>query len=179
MLHAYFSGCQGRHADIHSTLAGERFEQARSELGWESFGAWGYKNLELGSEKYQPVRGTNWFRGALMPATWDARRLWALIHVAGGDIPGQAVTKLQPTTALLVGRRLVCNIKVHNQTRSRAMGSLTAELLDATHCARTACTPQNSQPLPGFSLADSVPLNSDTYDGVLRWRIGGERLQAD
>ena len=57
-LHAYFSGCQGRHADIYSTLAGERFEQARSELGWESFGAWGYKNLQLGSEKYQPIRGT-------------------------------------------------------------------------------------------------------------------------
>jgi hypothetical protein len=28
-LHAYFSGCQGRHADIHSTLAGERFEEVQ------------------------------------------------------------------------------------------------------------------------------------------------------
>ena len=83
--------------------------------------------------------GTNWFRGALMRATWDSQRLWALVPVAGGDIPGQAVTKLQPSS-LLGGRRLVCNIKVHNQTRSREMGSLTAELLDATHCVKTACT---------------------------------------
>jgi hypothetical protein len=38
---------------------------------------------ELGMEKYSPVPGTNWFRGALMRATWDSRRLWALIPAAG------------------------------------------------------------------------------------------------
>ena len=81
-LHAYFSGTQGRHADIHSTLAGERFDEAREKLGWVSNGAWGYKNLGLGMEKMQPIRGTNWFRGALMRATWDSRRLWALVPVA-------------------------------------------------------------------------------------------------
>ena len=39
-------------------------------------------------------------------------------------------------------------------------------------------TPQNSQPVPGFSLAESVPLSVDTYDGVMRWTGGGERLPA-
>jgi hypothetical protein len=39
----YFSGCQGRHADIHSTLPGERFHAMKEE--WTSYGAWGYKNL--------------------------------------------------------------------------------------------------------------------------------------
>lgn len=47
-LHAYFSGCQGRHADIHSTLPGERFAEMREE--WVSYGAWGYTNVELGSK---------------------------------------------------------------------------------------------------------------------------------
>jgi|EP01047_Picozoa_sp_COSAG01_P052381 hypothetical protein len=147
--------------------------QARSALGWESYGAWGYKNLEIGSEKYQPIRGTNWFRGALMRATWDSRRLWALIPVAGGDIPGQAVTKLQP--AGVEGRRLVVNIRVHAQTRSREMGSLRAELLGARACTHHACTPRNSQPLPGYSLADCEPVDTDTYEGALRWR-GGDRV---
>ena len=67
---------------VHSTLAGERFDEAREKLGWVSNGAWGYKNLGLGMEKMQPIRGTNWFRGALMRATWDSRRLWALVPVA-------------------------------------------------------------------------------------------------
>ena len=82
----------GRHADIHSTLPGERFAEMRDK--WTSFGAWGYTNLKLGSgttgEKYSPIRSTNWFRGALMRATWDVDRLWALIPAAGGDIPGQS-----------------------------------------------------------------------------------------
>jgi hypothetical protein len=42
-VHAYFSGCQGRHSDIHSTLAGERFAAMRGQ--WTSYGAWGYGNL--------------------------------------------------------------------------------------------------------------------------------------
>jgi hypothetical protein len=55
-LHAYFSGCQGRHADIHSTLPGERFAEMRGE--WDSNGAWGYRNIKLGStgEEYSPVQ---------------------------------------------------------------------------------------------------------------------------
>ena len=115
-VHAYFSGCQGRHADIHFTLPAERFKEAREHFGWESNGAWGYKSLELGKEAYAPVRGTNWFRGALMRATWDSRRLYALVPVAGGDIPGQARTKAQIGVK---GKRLVVNIKVNNQTLTK------------------------------------------------------------
>ena len=48
-LHAYFSGCQGRHADIHSTLPGERFAAMRDK--WVSYGAWGYSNIEVNHEK--------------------------------------------------------------------------------------------------------------------------------
>ena len=43
-LHAYFSGCQGRHSDIHSTLPGERFAAMKDE--WVSNGAWGYSNIK-------------------------------------------------------------------------------------------------------------------------------------
>lgn len=164
-LHAYFSGCQGRHADIHSTLAGERFDEARAAFGWDSFGAWGYKNLHAGMEAIQPIRGTNWFRGALMRATWDSRRLWALIPSAGGDIPGQVRTIKQEG---VLGKRLVVNVQVHNQTRSKAMGSLRAELLQcmgATHGIQC-------EPINGFSLEDSIALAEDTYDGELAWSGG-------
>ncbi len=147
-VHAYFSGCQGRHADIHSTLAGERFAEARAHFGWTSYGAWGYKNLEIGDmgEKMQPIRGTNWFRGALMRATWDSRRLYALIPVAGGDIPGQVITVTQD--ASVAGKRLIVNVKLHNQTRTKEMGNIAAELLDA----------KTRQPIPGYTLDDCVPV---------------------
>ena len=61
-LHAYFSGCQGRHSDIHSTLPGERFARMREE--WESNGAWGYTNIKVGGgggskEYYSPIKSTN------------------------------------------------------------------------------------------------------------------------
>ena len=168
-LHGYFSGCQGRHADIHSTLPAERFAQARAHFGWNSYGGWGYKELELRPmESYAPVRGTNWFRGALMRATWDSRRLWALVPSAGGDVPGQARTAAQDG---VMGKRLVVNIKVHNQTRTKQMGSLSAELLDKDSLA----------PIAGFTLADSIPLSpadGSTYDGVVAWK-GGEECPAD
>ena len=145
-LHGYFSGCQGRHADIHSTLADERFAKMRSE--WTSYGTWGYGGLTLGKgpskERYSQVRGTNWFRGALMRATWDSTRLWALIPSAGGDIPGQAVTVEITGRA---GYRLAVNVKVHNQTRTRTMGQLTVEVLD----------PVTDAPIPGFTEADCTP----------------------
>eukprot|EP01043_Picozoa_sp_COSAG02_P083840 COSAG02_NODE_21787_length_775_cov_0.760355_1_plen_183_part_10 len=157
-LHAYFSGTQGRHADIHSTLAGERFDEAREMFGWESFGAWGYKNLHVGMESIQPVRGTNWFRGALMRATWDSRRLWALIPSAGGDIPGQVRTVAQ---AGVLGKRLSVNLKVHNQTRSKTMGTLRAELL--TCSGKTKMHGVKCETIPGFGLDDSIPLADDSY----------------
>lgn len=166
-LHAYFSGCQGRHGDIHSTLAGERFDEARAAFGWESFGAWGYKNLQVGMEQIQPIRGTNWFRGALMRATWDSRRLWALVPSAGGDIPGQARTVRQEG---VLGKRLVVNIQVHNQTRTKTMGSCRAELLQCSGSTKTHNIECKS--IPGFSLQDSIPVAKDTYDGVLTWKGG-------
>lgn len=88
-LFAFFSGCQGRHGDIHSTLAGERWARMREE--WTSFGQWGYTNIRspAAGEQYNPVKTTNFFRGALMRTHWDPRRLWALIPSAGGDVGDQ------------------------------------------------------------------------------------------
>lgn len=165
-LHAYFSGCQGRHADIHSTLPGERFAEMREQ--WTSFGAWGYRNLELGSktsaESYSPIRSTNWFRGALMRATWDSSRLWALIPAAGGDVPGQALTTTHENKG---GFELFVNVKVHNQTRTGADGQVAVEIIDA----------ETKSPVPGFTLDDATPVTADTKAGAVRWR-GGTKIPA-
>lgn len=161
-LHAYFSGCQGRHADIHSTLAGERFAEMRSE--WISYGEYGYSNIKLGKtgESYSPVKGTNFFRGALMRATWDSSRLWALIPAAGGDIPGQAVTG---DIMDVQGKQLIVNLQVHNQTRTKEMGYIAAELLDS----------KTKQPLAGFQLKDCIPAQRDSHAEAIRWK-GGDRV---
>ena len=143
-------------------------------FGWESFGAWGYKNLHVGMESIQPVRGTNWFRGALMRATWDSRRLWALIPSAGGDIPGQVRTVAQ---AGVLGKRLSVNLKVHNQTRSKTMGTLRAELL--TCSGKTKMHGVKCETIPGFGLDDSIPLADDSYDGVLEWKGGKSAAPQD
>ena len=47
----------------------------------------------------------------------------------------------------------------------------------ATDCVHSACTPENSRPLPGFSLSDCLPVGVDTYNGTLRWK-GGDRVPA-
>ena len=52
--------------------------------------------------------------------------------------------------------------QVHNQTRTKEMGSLTAELLDS----------KTKDPIPGFTLNDSVPLAIDTYADEMRWKGG-------
>ena len=87
-----------------------------------------------------------------------------------------AVTTEQPAAA--AGRQLVVNLRPHNQTRSREMGSLLVEILDATNCGGY-CRPDNSRPVPGYSLNDSVPVDCDTHAGVVRWGSGRDRLPAE
>lgn len=131
---------------------------------WVSNGAWGYTNLKLGSkgaeEKYSPVKGTNWFRGALMRATWDASRLWALIPAAGGDIPGHAMTERQGHASS--GKHLVVNVKPNNWTHTRRMGSLAAALIDIA----------TGEPLAGFALRDCKNVSTDTREGLIEWSGG-------
>ena len=57
--------------------------------------------------------------------------------------------------------------QVHNQTRSREMGRVAAELLDASGAAKGKGTP-----IPGFSLADCVPAAADSHRAVLSWAGG-------
>ena len=160
-LHAYFSGCQGLHGDIHSTLAAERFEAMKSK--WVSNGVWGYKGLKIGMESYNAVRSNIWFRGALMRATWRTDRLWALIPASGGDVAGTATTTTQEDVA---GLALHVNCRVTDQTHTRANGTLRAELIGS-----------NGDPLPGFSLADSNPFSSDSGNHIMAWK-GGAKVPA-
>lgn len=100
-----------------------------------------------------------------MRATWDATRLWALVPAAGGDIPGQAITKEKDGVK---GQKVFVNVKVHNQTRTKELGNVAVEVIDTT----------NGKPVPGFTLADCIPVNVDTKKGAITWK-GGDAIPVD
>jgi hypothetical protein len=106
-----------------------------------------------------------------MRATWDSSRLWALIPSAGGDIAGKAVTPAFDAAAVQ-GKKLVLNLRVHNQTRSKTNGYILVELLDATegHAQKGKGTV-----IPGFSLADCTPVSpasGEDKQAVVSWKGG-------
>jgi hypothetical protein len=51
------------------------------------------------SQAYSPLRGSIWFSGALLRASWSQGRLWALLPASGGVVPARAVTRPLNTTA--------------------------------------------------------------------------------
>lgn len=114
----YYAGSEGLHGEIFDT----RFSP-RIEVGNETV---------IGSQT-----PTLPFNTALMRASWDVDRLWALVPSAGGATRGEAITHSRNVT----NARLYLNAEIRNG------GSLRVELLD-----------ENLEPIHGHSLSDCAPI---------------------
>jgi hypothetical protein len=71
--------------------------------------------------------------------------------VPGAGDPGELTTKPLVTN----GNTLHLNAEVHPK------GTLKVEVEDA-----------NGNPIPGYTMADAVPVNGDQYDAKVQWKSG-------
>jgi hypothetical protein len=192
-VHMYFSGTEGLHGDMFSTLPAEVLAQGQQAMGPGPGGAgggtWNYGPIRSypglvggeGGKNYQAMsfsRTSIWFSGALMRSSWSRGRLFALVPASGGIHPGVAVTKPLAVADIsrggggrggADGSAPVIQLRV-NAVTVRA-GRVSAELVDWTHAdASTACA--TAPPLPGFSLADCTAFEGDQEHGVVSWKGG-------
>jgi hypothetical protein len=168
LLHMYYSGTEGIHADIYSTKPAEDFAAAHLGEGTET---WTYSDLRVktrngGSPQqyFSPIRSSIWFNGAMMRSSWSASRLWALVPASGGPAPATVVTRLLNLTSPL-SARLQVNAAAYRK------GRLRAELLDA----------DSGAVIPGYSLASCIPFEGDSTAAVISWSAvsgGSSRLPA-
>eukprot|EP00039_Didymoeca_costata_P010436 m.140464 g.140464 ORF g.140464 m.140464 type:complete len:565 (+) comp14826_c1_seq8:143-1837(+) len=169
VIHAYFSGCQGIHGDIHSTWPRELFKDAGFP---QTTGVFQWDEAIATKDSHSPVRTNIWFRGALMRASWTQGRFWGIVPAAGRDIPGVIVTKGYDTNTSS-GKRLFANL---NATR----GYIVAEVLyDTTSKLRTSLSSEhgvelaNLVPVPGYSLSDCDNITKvDNPSRMVTWGNG-------
>lgn len=168
LLHMYFSGTEGIHADIYSTKPMEDFASANLGKGTET---WTYSDLRVktrngGSPQqyFSPIRSSIWFNGAMMRSSWASSRLWALVPASGGPAPATVVTRyfnLTGSNATLSASTasLVVNAAAYRK------GQLRAELLDA----------DSGAVLQGYALDDCIPFRGDSTASIVQW--GGASTQ--
>ena len=135
----YFSGTEGMHGDLFSTLAMENIAKARffgqaspfpecqSSSHPEGCGIYQYQNMASGLQALNLIPTCQMFRGAMMRATWTKGRLWALMPSIGGEWPGIATSRVHAD----VGAR-----KLHMNAATTRGGILRVGLLLCTHTLR-------------------------------------------
>lgn len=141
-LYVYYGGTEGPHRQISETRA---------------------PSVDVGYLERVIDHGGHFlpFNAALCRASWRADRLYALASSAGGPTLGIAVTRARP----LGGKSLFVNLRTRPPKRAAEPGLdegvLHVELLGP-----------DGKPLPGFTLADCLPLKGDQSCVPVRWKSG-------
>jgi hypothetical protein len=152
--HLYYSGTEGLHSDIYSTMPQESFD----ELGiGKGKGCWDFRDLRLGGgtiprgneQLFASISNNIWFRGAILRATFKKGRLWGLVPSVGGEMPGVVVTR---NFSLGYAAVLVINAATVRG------GNITAEVL------------VNKTVLSGYSFDDCVPFQGDETSSLVEWK---------
>jgi hypothetical protein len=180
-LHMYFSGTEGLHGDLLSTLPAEvlaaGLKPSAAAPSGAGSGTWSWSPIRSyagltggeGGTDYEAMsfaRTSILFSGALMRSSWSKGRLHLFVPASGGRHAGVAVTKPMPVTAITGGGTGAVQLRV-NAVAVRG-GSIAAELVDGS----SADPPATAPPLPGFTLADCAGFAGDDEHGVVAWSGG-------
>ena len=185
-LHMFYSGTEGLHGDLFSTMPAEVLARGQRAAGFDGAGGgtWSYSPIRSypglaggeGGADYEPMsfaRTSIWFVGAMMRSSWSRGRLHALVPAAGGSHAGVAVTKpIVITTIGGGGQPAAIVLRVNAVTVGK--GSVAAELINWS-CTNTSQLPDvaTAAPMPGFSLAECRTFQGDAQHGVVTWGSGG------
>jgi hypothetical protein len=187
-LHMYFSGTEGLHGDLFSTMPAEVLARGEEVMGKAGAGGgtWSYGPIRSypghvggeGGTNYEAMsfaRTSIWFSGALMRSSWSRGRLYALVPASGGSHAGVAVTKPLHVTSIFRDPHPVAGADAAIRLRVNAVtvraGSVSAELIDWTNSS-TSSSPATTKALTGFSVAECTAFEGDNEHGIVSWSGG-------
>lgn len=176
VVHQYFSGTEGIHGDIHSTLPMERLQRGVDAaaaagktdptFGWSSLRSFpGFDGNNAHYESLSFARSSIQFHGVLMRTTWVKHRFVALVPASGGQNAGVVVMKATNCTELTTKSN---RASLHVNAVTAAGGTVRAALL----VQKMGKYNSSLLPLTGYSVENSVPFVGDSVYGEITWNQG-------